>query len=71
LAQGSARALLLWVGALFYLAYSYLYYPLNPEFNALHLAYTAIVSTSGYRLLALLAAAAAHLWLRTRRASAR
>jgi hypothetical protein len=52
--RGSVRALLLWVGVLFYLAYSYLYYPLNPEFNALYLAYVAIVSASGYALLALL-----------------
>jgi hypothetical protein len=52
--RGSVRGLLLWVGALFYVAYSYLYYPLNPEFNALYLAYVAIVSTSGYGLLALL-----------------
>jgi hypothetical protein len=52
--RGSVRGLLLWVGALFYVAYSYLYYPLNPEFNALYLAYVAIVSASGYGLLALL-----------------
>jgi hypothetical protein len=52
--RGSVRGRLLWVGALFYIAYSYLYYPLNPEFNALYLAYLAIVSMSGYGLLALL-----------------
>jgi hypothetical protein len=46
--------LLLWVGTLFYVAYSYAYYVLNPEFNALYLAYLAIVSASGFGLLALL-----------------
>src|SRR5436190_463755 len=52
--RGSVRGLLLWLGALFYFAYSYLYYPLNPEFNVLYPAYIAIVSMSGYALLALL-----------------
>jgi hypothetical protein len=52
--RGSARGLLLWLGVDFYLAYSYLYYPLSPEFNPLYLAYLAIVSMSGYGLLALL-----------------
>jgi hypothetical protein len=54
--RGSVRGRLLWIGALFYFAYSYLYYPLSPEFNALYLAYLAIVSASGYGLLALLLA---------------
>jgi hypothetical protein len=52
--RGSLRALLLWLGALFYVAYSYAYYLLNPEFNALYLAYLAIVSMSLYGLLYLL-----------------
>jgi hypothetical protein len=52
--RGSVRGLLVWLGALFYVAYSYLYYPLNPEFNVLYLAYIAIVSSSGYALLFLL-----------------
>ena len=52
--RGSARGLLVWIGALFYFAYSYLYYPLNPEFNVLYLAYVAIVSSSGFALLYLL-----------------
>jgi hypothetical protein len=52
--RGSLRALLLWLGALFYVAYSYAYYLLNPEFNALYLAYVAIVSMSLYGLLYLL-----------------
>jgi hypothetical protein len=51
---GSLRGLLVWVGTLFYIAYSYLYYPLNPEFNALYLGYIAIVAMSGYGLLYLL-----------------
>jgi hypothetical protein len=42
------------MGALFYFAYSYAYYPLNPEFNTLYLAYIAIVSMSLYGLLYLL-----------------
>jgi hypothetical protein len=53
---GSVRWLVVRVGVLCYVAYSYLYYPLSPEFNALYLAYLAIVSASGYGLLALLLA---------------
>jgi hypothetical protein len=52
--RGSLRALLLWLGALFYVAYSYAYYLLNPEFNVLYLADMAIVSMSLYGLLYLL-----------------
>jgi hypothetical protein len=52
--RGSLRALLVWMAALFYFAYSYSYYLLSPEFNALYLAYIAIVSMSGYGLLYLL-----------------
>ena len=52
--RGSVRGLLIWIGVLFYLAYSYLYYPLSPEFNVLYLAYIAIVAMSGYGLLYLL-----------------
>jgi hypothetical protein len=52
--RGSLRGLLLWAGALFYFAYSYSYYVLSPEFNALYVAYLAIVSMSLYGLLALL-----------------
>src|ERR1051326_3504231 len=50
--RGSRRALLLWAGALFYFAYSYSYYVLSPEFNALYPAYLAIVSMSLYGLVA-------------------
>jgi hypothetical protein len=52
--RGSLAGLLLWMGALFYNAYSYAFYPLSPEFNALYLAYLAIVSASLYGLLYLL-----------------
>jgi hypothetical protein len=52
--NGSLRGFLLWMAALFYFAYSYAYYLLSPEFNALYLAYIAIVSMSGYGLLYLL-----------------
>ena len=52
--RGSLRGLLLWAGALFYFAYSYSFYVLSPEFNALYVAYLAIVSMSLYGLLALL-----------------
>jgi hypothetical protein len=51
--RGSARGLLLWAGALFYIAYSY-YFFLVGGFNALFLVYVAIVATSLYALLALL-----------------
>lgn len=52
--RGSLRGLLLWTAALFYLAYSYAYYVLNPEFNVLYLAYIAIVAMSLYSCLYLL-----------------
>jgi hypothetical protein len=52
--RASLGGLLLWMGALFYVAYSYAYYPLSPEFNSLYLAYIGIVSTSLYSLVYLL-----------------
>ena len=52
--RGSLRALLLWPGMLVYIAYSYAYYLISPEFNPLYLAYIAIVSMSGYAALFLL-----------------
>lgn len=52
-AQGSMRGLFLWMGALFYFAYSYYFYVIG-GFNALFLVYIAIVSTSLYGLLSLL-----------------
>jgi hypothetical protein len=33
--RGSLGGLLVWMGALFYITYSYAFYPLSPEFNAL------------------------------------
>src|SRR5918912_3231646 len=58
--RGSLPGLLLWTAALFYLAYSYGYYVLNPEFNVLYLAYIAIVAMSLYGCLYLLLSADAH-----------
>jgi hypothetical protein len=52
--RDSLRGLLLWTAALFYLAYSYAYYVLSPEFNVLYLAYIAIVAMSLYGCLYLL-----------------
>jgi hypothetical protein len=51
---GSIRGLFLWSGALFYVAYSYLFYVAGARFNALFLVYVAIVASSTYGLLALL-----------------
>ena len=63
--HGSLRALLLWSGLLVYIAYSYAYYLISPEFNPLYLAYISIVSMSGYALLYLLLSIDADM-LRTR-----
>src|ERR671926_438544 len=52
--RGSLPGLLLWTAALFYVAYSYAYYALNPEFNVLYLAYIAIVAMGLYGCLYLL-----------------
>ena len=52
--RGSLRGLLLWTAVLFYVAYSYAYYALNPEFNVLYLAYIAIVAMGLYGCLYLL-----------------
>jgi hypothetical protein len=52
--RGSLRGLLLWSAGLFYVAYSYAYYVLDPEFNWLYLAYIAIVAMSMYSCLYLL-----------------
>ena len=50
--RGALRGLLLWVGALFYIAYSYAYY--LTLFNPLFLVYVCVVSMSLYALLYLL-----------------
>src|SRR5919202_1689270 len=52
--RGSLRGLLLWTAALFYVACSYAYYALDPEFNVLYLVYIAIVAMSVYGCLYLL-----------------
>jgi hypothetical protein len=52
--RGSLPGLLLWTAALFYVAYSYAYYALDPEFNALYLFYIAIVAMGLYGCLYLL-----------------
>jgi hypothetical protein len=52
--RGSLHGLLLWTAALFYVAYSYSYYVLSPEFNVLYPAYIAIVGMSLYGCLYLL-----------------
>jgi hypothetical protein len=54
--RGSLRGLLLWTAAQFYVAYSYAYYVLNPEFNVLYLAYIAVVAMSLYGCIFLLIA---------------
>jgi hypothetical protein len=54
--RGSLRGLLLWIAALFYIAYSYAYYALDPAFNVLYLAYIAIVAMGLYGCLYLLLA---------------
>jgi hypothetical protein len=54
--RGSLRGLLLWTAALFYVAYSYAYYALSPEFNWLYLAYIAIIAMGVYGCLYLLLA---------------
>ena len=52
-ARGSTSGLLLWIGTLFYFAYSYYFYVIG-AFNTLFLLYVAIVSTSLYGMLSLL-----------------
>jgi len=49
--RGSLHGLLLWSAALFYIAYSYAFYALAPEFNSMYLAYLAIVAMSLYGCL--------------------
>ena len=54
-ARGSTRALLCWLGTLFYIAYSYYYfYVVGVRLNYLLPAYIALVSASMYGALALL-----------------
>jgi hypothetical protein len=52
--RGSLRGVLCWMGALFYVAYSYYFYVIGARFNALFPVYIAIVSLGTYGTLALL-----------------
>ncbi len=52
--KGSLRGTLLWTGWLFYFAYAYYFYGVEVRFNALFLAYIAIVAISLYSVLGLL-----------------
>jgi hypothetical protein len=49
--RGSVRGLLLWMGALFYVAYAYSYAVLGDRLSPLFLVYVAIISMSLYSLL--------------------
>ena len=51
--RGSLRALLCWMGAFFYIAYSYYFYVIGGRFNAFFPIYIAIVSMGVYGALAL------------------
>ncbi len=52
--QGSLKGLLLWMGLLFYFAYSYYFYVIGVRFNAYFWGYVGIVALSLYSLLGLL-----------------
>jgi hypothetical protein len=54
--RGSLKGLLLWMGLLFYFAYSYYFYVVRVRLNGLFWAYVAIVALSLYCLLGLLGA---------------
>ena len=53
--RGSLIGLLLWPGALFYLAYTYVHYLVGTPFSALFLGYVAIVVLSAYTTIGLVA----------------
>ncbi len=53
--RGSLIGLLLWPGALFYLAYTYVHYLVGAPFSALFLGYVAIVALSVYTTMGLVA----------------
>jgi len=53
--RGSLRAYLLWLGALFYIVYSYVLYAFCVHFNAWFLAYVATLGVSFYALVGALA----------------
>ena len=52
--RGSLRGLLCWMGALFYVAYSYYFYVVGGRFNAYFPLYIALVSMGTYGSLAIL-----------------
>jgi hypothetical protein len=52
--RGSMRALLCWMGGLFYVAYSYYFYVISVPFNVYFPLYVALVSMGTYGALALL-----------------
>lgn len=54
--RGSLRALLCWMGAFFYIAYSYYFYVIGGRFNALFPLYIAIASMGVYGALAVFSA---------------
>lgn len=49
--RGSLRGHLLWLGALGYMAYNYLYYAVGAAFNPLFLVYVAVTALSSYALV--------------------
>src|SRR5664280_923484 len=53
--RGSLIGLLLWPGALFYLAYTYVHYLVDAPFSALFLGYVAVVALSAYTTIGLVA----------------
>jgi len=53
--RGSLIGLLLWPGALFYLAYTYVHYLVGAPFSTLFLGYVAIVALSAYTTIGLVA----------------
>ena len=53
--RGAQIGLLLWPGALFYLAYTYVHYLIGAPFSALFLGYVAIVALSAYTTIGLVA----------------
>ena len=52
--RGSLRALVCWMGALFYVAYSYYFYVIGGRFNTYFPLYIAVVSMAAYGALAVL-----------------
>jgi hypothetical protein len=53
--RGSLIGLLLWPGALFYVLYTYLHYLIGAPFSVLFLGYAAVVASSAYTTIGLVA----------------